>query len=140
PATASSGADASSKPIAGTWTPGRKPGCTASRKSWQKGCALSDEAGVLGGRECLERLLAAVRGTADVPAVGTVTRLVGLTIEGRGPLCTLGELCRIYPLGGGRTIPAEVVVFHERAVLLMPLGDVAGLGPGSRIEALGRPL
>ncbi|MFS8664632.1 MAG: FliI/YscN family ATPase [Limnochordales bacterium] len=98
------------------------------------------EAGVRGGREGLERLLAAVRGAADVPAVGTVTRLVGLTIEGRGPLCTVGELCRIYPLGGGRPIPAEVVGFHERAVLLMPLGDVAGLGPGSRIEALGRPL
>ena len=79
-------------------------------------------------------------GAADVPAIGTVTRLVGLTIEGRGPLCTVGELCRIHPLGGGKPIPAEVVGFHERAVLMMPLGDVTGLGPGSRVEALGRPL
>lgn len=75
-----------------------------------------------------------------MPALGTVTRLVGLTIEGRGPLSTVGELCRIHPLGGGAPIPAEVVGFHERAVLLMPLGDVTGLGPGSRVEALGRPL
>lgn len=88
----------------------------------------------------MERLLKAVDAAVDVPSIGTVTRLVGLTIEGRGPLCTVGELCRIHPLGGGQPIPAEVVGFHERAVLMMPLGDVAGLGPGSRIESLGRPL
>ena len=76
----------------------------------------------------------------DIASYGTVSRLVGLTIEGRGPLCTVGEACRIYPVGGGAPVPAEVVGFHERAVLLMPLGDVTGLGPGSRIEALGRPL
>ncbi|REJ36410.1 MAG: EscN/YscN/HrcN family type III secretion system ATPase [Bacillota bacterium] len=92
------------------------------------------------GDTFLARVKAALEGAADVPAIGTVTRLVGLTIEGRGPLCTVGELCRIHPLGGGKPIPAEVVGFHERAVLMMPLGDVTGLGPGSRVEALGRPL
>ncbi|MBO8141916.1 MAG: FliI/YscN family ATPase [Firmicutes bacterium] len=88
----------------------------------------------------LERLKAAIAGAADVRSVGTVTRLVGLTVEGRGPICTVGELCRIYPLGGGTPIPAEVVGFHERAVILMPLGHLTGIGPGSRIETAVHPL
>ncbi|HEY8416577.1 MAG TPA: hypothetical protein VIK93_00925, partial [Limnochordales bacterium] len=91
-------------------------------------------------RAPLERLRAAVAQAPDIPSYGTVSRMVGLTIEGRGPLCTVGEACRIHPVGGGPPVPAEVVGFHERAVLLMPLGDVTGLGPGSRIESLGRPL
>lgn len=100
---------------------------------------MTSDAGIPGDG-FLERLLAAVDGAVDVPAMGTVTRLVGLTIEGRGPLCTVGELCRIFPMGGGTPIAAEVVGFNERAVLMMPLGDVTGVGPGSRVEAMGRPV
>lgn len=92
-------------------------------------------------------LRAVLQTAQDVPSVGTVARMSGLTIEGYGPLCTVGELCRIYPLaheldnGAAMTpVPAEVVGFHERAVQLMPLGDVSGIGPGSRVEALGKQL
>jgi FliI/YscN family ATPase len=35
---------------------------------------------------------------------------------------------------------AEVVGFHERGVLLMPLGSLEGLHPGSLVEPLGRSL
>lgn len=87
-----------------------------------------------------ERLLGAVTSVQDAPSVGVVTRLVGLTIEGRGPLCTVGDLCRIYPMGGGPPIPAEVVGFQDEAILMMPLGDGTGIGPGSRIETVGRPV
>ncbi|MFO7265223.1 MAG: FliI/YscN family ATPase [Limnochordales bacterium] len=86
------------------------------------------------------RLLEAVRSAHDVPSVGVVTRMVGLTIEGRGPLCTVGALCRIFPLGGGPPIYAEVVGFHDEAILMMPLGPATGIGPGSRIETVGRPV
>src|SRR5690606_36080268 len=85
-------------------------------------------------------LLEAVRSAHDVPSVGVVTRMVGLTIEGRGPLCTVGALCRIFPLGGGPPIYAEVVGFHDEAILMMPLGPATGIGPGSRIESVGRPV
>lgn len=90
----------------------------------------------------------ALTGVNDVPSVGAVTRMTGLTIESRGPLCTVGELCRIYPLGvrdsSGQKqrlpIRAEVVGFSDGAIQLMPLGDVAGIGPGSRVEAYGERL
>lgn len=94
----------------------------------------------------LSRLQAVARHAPDVPSTGTVTRMTGLTIESNGPLCTVGELCRIYPLAADHAqtplppIISEVVGFHERAVQMMPLGDVEGIGPGSRVETLGNSL
>lgn len=85
-------------------------------------------------------LVRAVRDVQDVPTVGVVTRMIGLTVEGRGPLCTVGDACRIYPMGGAPPILAEVVGFHEQAILMMPLGGGTGIGPGSRIESVGRPV
>jgi FliI/YscN family ATPase len=77
----------------------------------------------------------------DVPRFahyGRVTRLVGLVIEASGLEVGLGELCRITSLVDGRSILAEVVGFHERGVLLMPLGEMDGLHPGSSVQPLGR--
>lgn len=71
---------------------------------------------------------------------GQVSQVVGLTIESHGPAVNLGELCIIYPLKGDIPIKAEVVGFKDNIVSLMPLGDVSGIGPGSRIEATGKNL
>ncbi|MCL2084001.1 MAG: FliI/YscN family ATPase, partial [Oscillospiraceae bacterium] len=71
---------------------------------------------------------------------GKVTMIAGLTVEAGGPAVQVGELCRIYPLHGGRCIDAEVVGFRDKSILLMPFGDLAGVGPGSRVEAVGRSL
>jgi FliI/YscN family ATPase len=78
---------------------------------------------------------------ADVPQLvsyGKVTRVVGLVIEATGLDVGLGELCRVTSLAGDRSVLAEVVGFHERGVLLMPLGDMDGLHPGSSVRPLGR--
>jgi FliI/YscN family ATPase len=69
---------------------------------------------------------------------GRVTRVVGLVIEAAGLDVGLGELCRVTSLGGDRSVLAEVVGFHERGVLLMPLGEMDGLHPGSSVLPLGR--
>lgn len=69
---------------------------------------------------------------------GRVTRLVGLVIEAAGLEVGLGELCRVTSLVDDRSILAEVVGFHERGVLLMPLGEMDGLHPGSSVQPLGR--
>ncbi len=69
---------------------------------------------------------------------GRVSRVVGLVIEATGLDVPLGELCRIRSATTGRTVLAEVVGFHERAVLLMPLGGLEGVHPGSAVEPLGR--
>ncbi|MEW5917834.1 MAG: FliI/YscN family ATPase [Gemmatimonadota bacterium] len=69
---------------------------------------------------------------------GRVTRVVGLVIEAAGLDVGVGELCRISSTTGEHTILAEVVGFHERGVLLMPLGELSGLHPGSCVQPLGR--
>jgi flagellum-specific ATP synthase len=77
----------------------------------------------------------------DLPRVtrlGRVTRVVGLVIEAAGLDIGLSELCRITSLSHETSVLAEVVGFHERGVLLMPLGDIDGLHPGSSVVPLGR--
>ncbi len=69
---------------------------------------------------------------------GRVAQAVGIVIEGYGPMTTVGELCHITREDGGGAIPAEVVGFRGDRVLLMPLGEMQGIGPGSRITMTGQ--
>ena len=69
---------------------------------------------------------------------GRVTRVVGLVIEATGLDVGLSELCRVTSLSDEKSVLAEVVGFHERGVLLMPLGEIDGLHPGSSVTPLGR--
>jgi flagellum-specific ATP synthase len=67
-------------------------------------------------------------------------QLVGLVIESQGPLASMGEVCRIEsPRHDGTTL-AEVVGFRNHHLLLMPLGEVHGIHPGSEVVATGTPL
>lgn len=67
---------------------------------------------------------------------GKVNRIVGTVIEGYCPQATIGSLCEIMPLHGGDHVWAEVVGFRENSALLMPLGEMHGLGVGSLIRVL----
>ena len=71
---------------------------------------------------------------------GKVSRVIGLTIESRGPAVRLGETCHIYPIKSKDPVLAEVVGFKEDTVLLMPLGEMEGIGPGSMVIATGNTL
>lgn len=64
---------------------------------------------------------------------GRVNQVVGLVIEGKGPLSSVGDAAAIYPLDDSAPIHAEVVGFKDGRTLLMPLGDLRGIGIGSRI-------
>lgn len=66
---------------------------------------------------------------------GKVTQVVGMTIESQGPSVELGEICHLFNLKQTSYIKAEVVGFRENRVLLMPLGEVHGIGPGSLVVA-----
>ncbi len=66
---------------------------------------------------------------------GRVSKLVGLTIESLGPAVEIGEVCFIFPLKDGTPIKSEVVGFKGKTVLLMPFGEMAGIGPGSKVVA-----
>jgi flagellum-specific ATP synthase len=71
---------------------------------------------------------------------GRVVQLIGLVVESEGPLASLGEVCRIQSgRKEGETL-AEVVGFRNHHLLLMPLGEIHGIHPGSEVIATGAPL
>ncbi|KHO62550.1 ATP synthase [Thermoanaerobacter sp. YS13] len=70
---------------------------------------------------------------------GKVSQVIGLTIESTGPLSNIGEICNIKTINGN-TILAEVVGFKEEKVYLMPLGNMEGIGAGSKVIATGQTL
>ena len=72
--------------------------------------------------------------------LGKVTKIVGLTIESVGPDAKLNDLCRIYSADNSQELYAEVVGFNDSNVLLMPYDVVDGIGPGSVVENMERPL
>ena len=67
---------------------------------------------------------------------GAVTEVTGLLIVSRGPWLPVGGVCQIHPMDGARPMLAEVVGFRDEQTLLMPLGDLRGIGPGSRVVAV----
>jgi len=73
--------------------------------------------------------------------LGRVVKLVGLTIESLGPSASLNDLCLITSNENkDQVVYAEVVGFRDRMVLLMPYGNVEGIGPGAIVENTGAPL
>lgn len=68
---------------------------------------------------------------------GRVSKLIGLTIEANGPAVEIGEVCEIYPLKSKKFIQAEVIGFRDNVVVLMPFGEMHGIGPGSKVVATG---
>ena len=75
-----------------------------------------------------------------IKKLGRVSQVVGLTIESTGPDVNIGQTCRIKTARSGEEILAEVVGFKENHILLMPLGSMGGIGPGSVVEALDKPI
>src|SRR3974377_2278906 len=64
---------------------------------------------------------------------GKVSQVVGLVIEGKGPVSSVGDAALIHLTDGKPPINAEVVGFREGKTLLMPLGELRGVGVGSKI-------
>ncbi len=64
---------------------------------------------------------------------GKITRVTGMLMEGYLPGAWLGTVCEVYPSNGEPPFYAEVVGFRERNVLLMPLGELRGVGMGAKV-------
>ncbi len=64
---------------------------------------------------------------------GKVKELTGLIVRAVVPNVSVGELCYIYIQNKNKTIKAEVVGFQLNDVLLMPLGNLEGIGPGNEV-------
>ena len=86
------------------------------------------------------RLLKVLKEVPPLALEGRVTKVTGLVIEGDGPAAAVGEVCRVVAAKGqAGGLEAEVVGFRDKTIQLMPIGDMSGLTPGSRIFATGRP-
>ncbi|MGD2038520.1 MAG: flagellar protein export ATPase FliI [Desulfobacterales bacterium] len=70
-----------------------------------------------------------------IQANGKVTNVVGLVIEAQGPVSRLGTVCDIYTRSDSRKITAEVLGFKDNKVLMMPLEEIRGIGPGCPVVA-----
>ena len=79
-------------------------------------------------RDCLDT-------ACTIRASGKVTNVIGLVIEARGPVSRLGTVCDIYTKGEAQKITAEVLGFRDNHVLMMPLEEIRGIGPGCRVVA-----
>jgi len=66
---------------------------------------------------------------------GRVVQVIGLVIESVGPIAMLGEVCHVHYDRQRPPLPAEVVGFRDNRVLLMPLGIMEGIKPGSEVVA-----
>jgi flagellar protein export ATPase FliI len=74
---------------------------------------------------------------STVHVKGRITELVGLVARAVIPGVKVGELCLIDTQEGKNPIKAEVVGFKDNEVLLMPLGNLEGIAPGSEVTRTG---
>lgn len=70
---------------------------------------------------------------------GTVSKLLGLTVEVKLPGLKIGDLCYIETYNGEKK-PAEVVAFKGETAQLLLLMDGTGIGQGSLVESTGNPI
>ena len=82
----------------------------------------------------LEKFNTAIDHCKSMNMIGKVVQIVGLVIECNGPNVSMGELCYVHShFEDVEPLPAEVVGIREGYVLLMPLGETKGIGPGCQV-------
>jgi len=82
-----------------------------------------------------EPLYRVIHSTNPMLHCGRVAQVIGLVTESFGPRTILGSECDIDTQQPGRRVRAEVLGFRENRVLMMPLDDIRGIGPGNRVVA-----
>ncbi len=89
---------------------------------------------------CIDILAERIAQYEPVKLYGKVKNIVGLIVESEGPASFIGELCHILPsVSNGvkkEPIPAEVVGFKGKRVLMMPFSELTGVSVGSKVIAL----
>ena len=72
--------------------------------------------------------------------LGKVSQVVGLIIKVEGLDVFVGEVCEIEISKTKKIVLAEVVGFINKTVLLMPLDELNGIGPGCLVRPTGSAL
>lgn len=82
----------------------------------------------------IDKYIQAINDCESIKLNGKITQVIGLVIEAQGPNVSLGELCYVCSrISNIEPIPAEVVGFRKGHVLLMPIGEMQGIGPGCEV-------
>lgn len=84
----------------------------------------------------INKYLNAINSVSLTKDIGRVTQVNGFLIRGFVPGTSVGSICEINSSNGQTSFLAEVVGFEDRQVLLMPLGEMQGVGLGSKIVLL----
>ncbi len=94
-------------------------------------------------QEYLDNLKSKVRGLLQSTELyqykGSVSKLLGLTVEVKLPGLKIGDLCYIETYTGEKK-PAEVVAFKGDVAQLLLLYDGAGIGQGCLVQTNGKPI
>lgn len=72
--------------------------------------------------------------------MGKVTQVIGLIIQVEGLQVFVGEVCQIFIKSSDKMVLSEVVGFKDNIVLLMPLDELKGIGPGCLVKPTGKSL
>lgn len=85
-------------------------------------------------------LMNIIEGVDPLTRFGRVSQIIGLVVESLGPPeVALGEICLLGD-PGQESMQAEVVGFKGKRVLLMPLGEIEGIRPGTMVSSTRGPL
>lgn len=82
----------------------------------------------------------AIKSTSTVEKSGSVSRVVGVSIESIGPKVPIGEICLLKNRKGEVVNRAEVVGFKDNRIISMGLGEMSAITPGMEIVASGEEL
>jgi flagellum-specific ATP synthase len=82
--------------------------------------------------ETLQRVSERMANGSEFVVEGTLSRMVGMTLEAVGCEAAVGGRC-LVDTAEGKQIEAEVVGFSGDKLFLMPTGDIRGIMPGARV-------
>lgn len=85
------------------------------------------------------RTLEIINNTETFQYKGTVSKLLGLTVEAKLPGLKIGDLCHIETADGTKK-PAEVVAFKGEVAQMLLLYDGGGIAQGSLVTSTGKPI
>ena len=88
----------------------------------------------------LKRLYTQLDALELVKSTGKIEKIVGLTIIVNGLAAKIGDICKIINPVSNEIVFAEVVGFLNEKSILMPIGDVSGLGPDFEVVSTNQPL
>ncbi len=88
----------------------------------------------------VNRFLKLLSSTDLYSKLGRIKHIVGTTVEADGLPGNIGDVCQLLLPDSSVPLTAEIVGFKEKSVLLMPYGDIEGVGKDSIVKNTGGQL